>query len=468
MICWMWFILGVHFFTRFSCFFFSLQTSFGSQRGIWTRAQLCLLLVFFLMIQWLKTRHRMHEPEMMFATGEYLFLNKSNASFQMKFKINVLRTPTRYAVLPFDVLICVSLCFCLCRSVSATLSHPFDLSLSPIFRLRSFACACYSIFPFQLHLQLHLICLRCVLHLKAKLFLNPEGNVLVFTIKMRCCHIFFHSLRLHWLWDVHESRKYANNSLFSTFQVSLDFVRVFPRRVLVNVFFPAVCICLEFGCCWCNCHCDLWRCQRINHLNLTSLHILQNESSSGCCCRFFVSFFRFLGFVDPKVVFANCCIPNDSWCCCFVSSHPSQTPDARQMNWHKATSTRWTEEDEAKNKPTTILMAAKCLISGRTARHAETKRERPLLGNKCEETRSNDMTTLWVDMKKNGARRGVVIFHLYGEIWFVVSMQLITLLSAMIHTHTQQSCIYYAYLLRWMQLNPNRNICTRIFHFNFT
>ena len=116
-------------------------------------------------------------------------------------------------------------------SVSASLSHPFDLSFSlSRSRLRSFACACYSIFPFQLHLQLHLICLRCVLHLKEKLFLNPEGNVLDFTIKMRCCHIF--SLFGCICCEMCTSRgNMLITHFFSTFQVFLDFVCAFPQCV---------------------------------------------------------------------------------------------------------------------------------------------------------------------------------------------------------------------------------------------
>lgn len=105
------------------------------------------------------------------------------------------------------------------------------------------------------------------------------------------------------------------------------------------------CIYLEFGFVDVNCHCDLWRCQKINHLNLTSLHILQtNHLLHG----FFVWFIcLFIRRWFCKLLFSTVC-------CWFVSS---QRPDALQTNQNEANEA--IEREEGKK---TILIAAKCLI----------------------------------------------------------------------------------------------------------
>lgn len=56
--------------------------------------------------------------------------------------------------------------------------------------------------------------------------------------------------------------------------------------------------------CWCNCHCDLWRCRRINHLNLTSLYILQTNHLSHGCHSWLI--FSLHLFILSEGGFANC------------------------------------------------------------------------------------------------------------------------------------------------------------------
>lgn len=93
------------------------------------------------------------------------------------------------------------------------------------------------------------------------------------------------------------SRKYANNSHFSKyFSTHSNGICVY----MTVFFFSSLSFLHLLGIwfCWCNCHCDLWRCQKINHLNLTSLHILQTNHL------LHASFFFVLVhlFIYPKVV----------------------------------------------------------------------------------------------------------------------------------------------------------------------
>lgn len=151
-------------------------------------------------------------------------------------------------------------------------------------------------------------------------------------------HSYFSQLHLR-----EQTRKYANNAHFSKYLLSVERVSFLLPFVCFNL--------LEIWFCWCDCHRDLWRCCKINHLNFDFITSYKTNQLALCL---FCSYLFFLNC--SKVV-----------CAVFSVALRYVIWVKVQMHCRRIETAKPRRDEKKKNKKKPILIAAKCLISVHTS-----------------------------------------------------------------------------------------------------
>lgn len=231
------------------------------------------------------------------------------------------------------------------------------------------------------------------------------------------------------LWN--RGEKYANNCSFLWVKSPVwnDFVHLWV--ILFNLSLSLIHSRCSVG--LCNCHCDLWCFWRINHLNLTSLYILQTKSFPGTC-------FVFSSPHSVEVVFFR----NMLNVCMVYAMVQMQC----RRNWYNWTNERWVRVlKKQMMKKKTILIAAKCLIFSAWTPTGKWNAARTcsIIWQRYGKAASERTS----EKRSQNESEQIVIFHLY---WWNMVRCICAInhsVSAMIHLQQQTVHLLRLFWIQW-------------------